>query len=360
MSNLVIHNKKEFAEIFMAELKIKGYSILEVRDTLNKFNKDMSSYENHSAFKQTYDFLIKDLESQLQVMNLKTNITFENLKTIILFVENSDVLKEICFEEDHDNLYINYVKEKNMIKISNGYGSPVSSFNLNINDIGNDLITIDELSLYSDFSLGEITTNYLYTSFKNKYSGYEHQLNLKQNLEKINIINAMFCPSPLCINNIEIEKLSFKGKSIKTLEDLYNPYKYNGYDLLNETEFKSFIFNHYNGIWNILNINNELDFEIIYSLFQELKAIINIHGFSLLMRPSIINWKSELRFYLNPDDKSVQKGFYFSIAKNDYEILNKTIYFHKNHYSYETEITTYTVADIISGEFIEYLKLLDY
>jgi len=359
MSNLIIHNKKEFSEIFMTELKIKRYSNLETKETLNRFHKDMSSYDNNDAFRQTYNYLVKDLESQLQLINLKINITFENLKTIISFIENSDVLEEMCFEEDHDNLYIKYVKEKNTITISNGYGVIVSSFNLNIGDIGNDLITIDELSFLGSFLLGDVT-NYIYSNFKNKYSGYEHQLNLKQNLEKINIINAMFCPTPLCINNIEIEKLSFKVKDIRTLDDLHNPYKYNGYDLLNETEFKSFIFEYYSSIWKILNINNELDFENIYSLFKDLKTLVYAHGFSLLMRPSIINWKPEIRFYLNPNDESVPKGFYFSIVKNDHDILNKNIYFHRNHYSYETEVTTYTVRDVISGDFINYLRLLDY
>lgn len=370
MNALIFQNNRIFLNSFTEDVFKERFAC---ETSLNDAKKLYENIKIHSMFdynltlEKIHFIHIEELDLKLAKAKSTAKTVLNNIENIITFLSTNSFLKFIIFNEDLDNLYLSK-DTYGAIQIRNGKNKILAKFIISKDTILNNKISAVEMmtSEATDFEWHFEFSDIIFQQYNHYKNKLKEDKILKAMTEDhialINEINSMFRTYPLCVQNatrLDAQCIEFSPKKIRTIENIYDKYKTEGIELQNYESLKNFLYEKYKSIWDNLKIQDFETFNSTYDDLMVMKKGFEENGYDVLIRPSMVNEKHELRVYFHSEKNFLNVRYYFVFPDKD-AIESPTIFKQPDEQVLASAATDFRLSDVFSGEFIEYLKLLEY
>lgn len=370
MNKLIFQNNRIFLNSFTENVFKDCFACDTSLNDAKKLYENIkihSLFDHNTTLEKIHFIHIEELELKLAKSQSTAKTVLNNITNIIIFLSTNNFLKFVIFDEDLDNLYL-YKETYGSIQIRNGKNKIIAKFIINKDAIFNkQLSAIDMMATAATnfewyFEFGDVIFHQ-YNHYKNNLQDNEKFKTMTGNhISLINEINSMFQTYPLCLQNVTAlnnQCIEFIPKKARTIDDIYDSYKIDGVDLQDYENLKIFTYEKYKSIWDNLKIQDFETFNSTYDDLMVMKKGFEENGYDILIKPSMINEKYELRVYFHSVKTFYNIRYYFVFPDKD-SIESPIIFKQPDEQVMATVETDFRLSDVFSGEFIEYLKLLEY
>lgn len=370
MKKLIFQNNKIFMNSFTDDVFKEHFACCTSLNDAKKLYENIkihSLFDHNQTLEKIHFIHIEELELKLAKVQSTAKTVLNNIENIITFLSTNNFLKFIIFDEDLDNLYL-YKDIYGAIQIRNGKNKIIAKFIVNKDAILNkQLSAIDMMETAATnfewhFELGDVIFHQ-YNHYKNNLKDDKQFKTMTENhISLINEINSMFQTYPLCLQNVAAlnnQCIEFIPKKARTIDDIYDSYKIDGIELQDYENLKTFVYEKYKSVWDNLKIQDFETFNSTYDHLMVMEKGFEENGYEILIKPSMINEKCELRVYFHSVKNFFNVRYYFVFPDKD-AIESPIIFKQPDEQVFESAATDFRLSDVFSGEFIEYLKLFEY